>query len=200
MVLRNKAPQPTEHFAGSGRVLSAIIFAFLMVACRSSPDPVEQEPKVYRTLLLQLGAHKARKLVVRASSSLGGQGFIDMARLGIEDETLKKSFKLVNAQPSAVPWGKTGIDKLGIVSDNEVRDIFRDERPLKQSWKAFYRRYPGSGGLIAVSRVGFDAGAEKAVVYLEIRCGALCGTGNIAYFKKGLFGWKLEKLEELWVS
>jgi hypothetical protein len=45
-------------------------------------------------------------------------------------------------------------------------------------WGDFYKRYPGSGGFIVVSAVGFDASKKRAMVYMAHSCGPLCGGGT----------------------
>ncbi|MFL6650763.1 MAG: hypothetical protein ACJ8J7_05695 [Sulfurifustaceae bacterium] len=121
-------------------------------------------------------------------------------RLRIEGRGLKESFHLVNAEPSTVPWEGVDIKGLVIASDSDLQKFFQEKRTLEQNWKAFYRQYPNAPGLIGVSRVGFNSQATQAVVYIEIGCGPLCGNGFMAHLKRGLSGWKVEKIEHLWVS
>lgn len=48
-------------------------------------------------------------------------------------------------------------------------------RDLNDSWQEFYERYPGSGGIIDLSVVGFNNDKTLAVVYAGRSCGSLCG-------------------------
>ncbi|MCY7378167.1 MAG: hypothetical protein LH467_02370 [Gemmatimonadaceae bacterium] len=42
-------------------------------------------------------------------------------------------------------------------------------------WSAFYQRFPGSPGLIEMSRVGFGRDGSSALVLVEYGCGGRCG-------------------------
>lgn len=42
-------------------------------------------------------------------------------------------------------------------------------------WEAFYRRFPGSPGLVTLSRVGFGRDGTSALVRVEYGCGGRCG-------------------------
>jgi hypothetical protein len=179
---------------------SCVAAAFLLTACQASGDPIEQERSVYQALLLHMGAGKATKLVVESESVSNEQLPKDFERLGIKDSDIEESFKLMNAQPSAVPWEGVDIKELVLVSDKEIAEIFRDGPSLQHLWESFYRRYPGAPGLIGASRVGFNSDATEAVVYIELRCGGLCGSGYIAHLHKSVWGWKVKRVEHLWVS
>src|ERR1051325_5761005 len=179
------------------RAASVVIF---LIACQGNTEPIEQEPLVHKTLLFYMGASKANALVVREKSVTGRQLGDGFERLGIKENGVKKSFELINAEPTRVPWKRVDIQGLTIASDEQLAQIFRDKRPPEQNWKAFYRQYPDASGLIGVSRVGFNFDAAQAVVYIEIGCGGLCGNGYIAHLQRGMWGWKVQKLEHLWIS
>lgn len=79
-----------------------------------------------------------------------------------------------------LPW------EISLLSQNEQNKIFSLG---KAGWKEFYKRYPGSTGILGCSRPGFSAGLDGCVVYFERRWGANEGVG------KALF---LEKVEDAW--
>ena len=51
-------------------------------------------------------------------------------------------------------------------------------------WKAFYQRFPNSGGPFEMSAVGFNKDKTRAVVWFGYACGSLCGDWRFRLFKK----------------
>lgn len=51
-------------------------------------------------------------------------------------------------------------------------------------WERFDREYPGSGGIITVSRVGLNREGTLALFYMGWACGGLCGNGQLHVLKK----------------
>jgi hypothetical protein len=62
-------------------------------------------------------------------------------------------------------------------------------------WKQFRQQHPHASGYQAVSAVGFNAERTVAVVYSEVRCGAMCGTGSFTYFRRTPHGWSRVQAE-----
>ena len=52
------------------------------------------------------------------------------------------------------------------------------------NWEAFYAKYPGSPGVITVSRVGLSRDKNLALFYVGLACGELCGHGRLHVLKK----------------
>jgi hypothetical protein len=65
-----------------------------------------------------------------------------------------------------------------------------DSSAIGNSWKAFYARYPNSGGLIELSAVGFNAGKTVALVRMDHECGLLCGSIQFYVLKKTAGRWR----------
>jgi len=68
-------------------------------------------------------------------------------------------------------------------------DAATGKNDVAAGWKEFHRRYWFAKGILAVSAVGFDAGRTVAIVYSEMQCGGLCGTGSFKYFRRTPHGW-----------
>jgi hypothetical protein len=66
-----------------------------------------------------------------------------------------------------------------LVTAKELDAIF-----VAGNWNAFYAKYPGSPGLITVSRVGLDREKTLALFYVGLNCGGLCGHGQLHVLKK----------------
>jgi hypothetical protein len=67
--------------------------------------------------------------------------------------------------------------------DKPVQDGVND------GWQRYYRRYPGSGGYLQLSAVGFNPTKTRAMVYMAHSCGGLCGEG---------MHYLLERVEGVW--
>lgn len=67
-------------------------------------------------------------------------------------------------------------------------------------WLAFYKRFPGSPGIMTFSRVGFSEDGTQALFYLSNHCGGLCGTGMYVVMEKRNGKWAIEKEIEMWIS
>lgn len=65
-----------------------------------------------------------------------------------------------------------------LLSANDRLKIFNDTDPAA-NWRQFHARFPGSAGIIRVSRPGIDDVVGAALLYLEFECGADCGSGRL---------------------
>lgn len=84
------------------------------------------------------------------------------------------------------------------ISDAEEQALFKDKK--HDGWKTFYAKYPGAGGIMAFSRVGFNETRDRALVYSTIGCGWLCGTGHYHLLKKQSGKWILDSNLMAWIS
>jgi hypothetical protein len=69
-----------------------------------------------------------------------------------------------------------------------------------EQWRSFYDKYPDSPGIISLSRVGFNAHRDQAIVYAANICGGLCGKGYYVLLTMSSKGWKVERDLMLWIS
>ena len=87
--------------------------------------------------------------------------------------------------------------------DYELVDSTQLESFFKRGggdWIAFYKRFPGSSGIITFSRVGFSEDGTQALFYVSNHCGGLCGTGMYVVMQKRNSSWAIEKEIEMWIS
>jgi hypothetical protein len=80
--------------------------------------------------------------------------------------------------------------KLSFATPYQFLEAQKIEALMKQGWDAYYHRYPDSGGVIAVSAVGFNPDKTIAVVYMGHSCGMLCGGGTFHVLEKIDGKWK----------
>ena len=153
---------------------------------QSAPETyqVPEAYEIYATLLPQqwpaTAAH-AKKMIIRAETAsyemcLKPEGeSIKIVGPAIANflEVNKKTWLLEKTIPMDQPYE--------FVFNSELDAIFANGIG---GWKAFYEKYPGSGGYNEVSAVGFNADKTVAIVYVAHSCGGLCGGGSFHVLEK----------------
>lgn len=90
-----------------------------------------------------------------------------------------------------------------LVTDEKLKTIFVTDSNgyvSDESWNAFYKQYPGAPGILAFSRVGFDAQKTEAIVYVVIQSGLVGGAGRFFVLSKDREKWKVQKQVVIWLS
>jgi len=73
----------------------------------------------------------------------------------------------------------------GLVNSDTIKAAFKE-----RFWDSFKSRYPGSGGYITLSAVGFNKDKTLAIVYTGSSCGGLCGSWGFHLLEKVNGKWK----------
>ena len=79
---------------------------------------------------------------------------------------------------------------------NNKKFIFKPRKefpPNHLIWKET-QKY-SFAGIFSFSRIKFDSKNQNGTIYVNYRCGNLCGHGGIVYIKKELNSWVIEKIE-----
>jgi hypothetical protein len=76
-----------------------------------------------------------------------------------------------------------------LVSPCKIDSIVHDI----SSWREYYKQYPGSQGILSLSRVGFSPDGEQALFYASNHCGGLCATDSFAIMEKRGKAWTVVK-------
>jgi hypothetical protein len=87
--------------------------------------------------------------------------------------------------------------KYTLVPKEKIDQIFKNG---PGGWGEFYRQFPDSVGLIALSRAGLNSGGNQAFVYISHGCGGLCGSGHYMLLVKNGQRWVVQKKFMAWVS
>lgn len=95
----------------------------------------------------------------------------NFARVNSKDWALQRHFKIEK------PYE--------LVSEDTIRAAL-----VEGDWENFYKRYPGSGGYITLSAVGFNPDKTQAIVYSGSQCGNLCGRWSFHLLEKVGGKWK----------
>lgn len=88
----------------------------------------------------------------------------------------------------------------GLLSREERKAFFSDS--TDEGWKRFHEKYPGSPGIITVSRVGLNRDKTLAFFYVGVGQGPLSGHGQLHVLKKEGDAWVELPVEIVpsWVS
>jgi len=114
---------------------------------------------------------------------------------GLQEETFA-DFKAKNAEAYPLkPTFNLGV-KMVLVSGPEIKEIFKE----KNGWDNFYAKYPGSQGLMTLSRVGFNREMTQALVYIGNQSHWLAGAGYCVVLAKKDGAWTVEKQVMVWIS
>ena len=170
------------------------------------PIQVDEEYAVYRAAIAALFAAEDLQFIVLRDHTAphvpsGGSLDIEMAyvrrELGsvLESETLE-SYKARNE--TTMELGRAfSVDKhFALLSDGEIDKIFE----TADGWAQFYAIYPGSQGIMTLSRVGFNREMDQALVYLGNQADYLAGRGYYVLLSKKGQAWTLEELATAWTS
>jgi hypothetical protein len=103
-----------------------------------------------------------------------------------------KSFEQANSEPLLVQYHFAIPKPYQIVSSAELDATFRRRAPntIDDGWEGFRQSFPDSMGYLILSAVGFNSERTIALVYVEYRCGGLCGSSRY---------YTLEKRDGRWV-
>jgi hypothetical protein len=156
------------------------------------------ETGVYRAVLS--GArYSGRTIVVQEMSNRGDElmNKIEQAR-GVSGEAIR-DYKLRNLEPGSLRWIGSISPRIEFLSEDEIDRIFPEDASV-YPWTDFYKRFPGSSGLVSLSKIGFNNDHTQAIIYVANVCGGLCGSGEFVVLKKVRGRWVVDRTDQLWVS
>lgn len=80
------------------------------------------------------------------------------------------------------------------------RSVHFSDLIVKDDSKSFEQLFPGAGGIISFSHVGFDSTLHQAIVATSFICGVLCGSGHVYILQKTRGRWEVVNKWMVWVS
>jgi|HubBroStandDraft_2_1064218.scaffolds.fasta_scaffold22315_1 hypothetical protein len=101
----------------------------------------------------------------------------------------QQDFRERNSSRSKVDAGKIRVPFICLsLSSEEVREVFRRQ----DGWGLFHEKYATAPGIIGFSLPGFNGEHDRAVLYMQISCGQLCGGASLVSFSKDKGRWKVD--------
>jgi hypothetical protein len=97
-----------------------------------------------------------------------------------------KSFEQANREPSLLQYHFAIQKSYQIVASAELDSAFR-RRALNagdDGWEGFRQSFPDSSGYVILSAVGFNSDKTIGLVYVDYRCGGLCGSSSYYILEK----------------
>jgi hypothetical protein len=76
-----------------------------------------------------------------------------------------------------------------LVSRRQIDDMFS----YRGGWERFHNAYPGTLGLLNVSRAVLSRDGAHALIYVSRTCGGLCGVESIHYLVRTRSGWRIDR-------
>ena len=195
-----------------------LIAALLSLSCntvmRLSPPPAatpipnesEAEFAVYRAVIEELFATRQLETLVVMDTTTAGLSVDDPSAPDIKnlkssvpevDQALIDSFAARNAQPSPLENRFNLEVPVVLLSQAELDDFFGKSGA---GWEAFYQTYPQSQGVLTLSRVGFNARGDKALVYAGNMAYSLAGAGYALVLGWEDGQWQVLNQVMLWIS
>jgi len=199
------APRPSRLLMLMAAVAAVACAAPLRAQEKPTPQPTVED-SVWAAVLASDFA-PAGGLVVRARTSGAREGPSggspsEGRPQGIESGTVE-DFRERNEHPREV-GPLPGIRVPVTFASEATLDSLADRKKLVDVdafWRAFYRRFPGTSGLVTFSRVGFNPARTQAVVSVSHGCGGLCGSGSVVLLARDPDGgWRVVRSASTWVS
>ena len=189
-----------------------VILVIVLPACAANPAPLPTpseaqidtgQQDVYAALLQKL--YSASSYVIMDTTATGPAGVEDTASTldlmiqnlpGLEQQTAD-SFRVRNEAAYPVPPDMHLGSAYALLSQPNMRQIFSQNR---DGWQLFYEIYPGTAGITTLSRVGFNATLDQALVYVGTLSHWLAGAGYYVLLKKVNGAWIVDQQVMSWIS
>jgi hypothetical protein len=166
-----------------------------------SPSIEAEEYAVYSALIQQnpIGYNLGASIVVREQTVSD----LDTFERTLENvhrlpTSLVDSYRSRNAVSYALSPNLDIEQDYAMLPQAEFEQIFLHGKG--SVWTTFQEAYPGAGGMIIFSRVGFDEKGEKALAEFGFRCDDLCGAGGLYLLVKEDGSWKVQEELMAWQS
>src|SRR5262245_28680660 len=176
---------PAEEYA-----IYAAVIGDMFANYRVSSDPqskvkqlVIEDRTVNNTFAVIRGEGEGKRVRQEFSSIISQETIDDYLAKDAKSHQLTKSFDLKL--------------KYTLIPKEKIKQIFKSGL---DGWGKFYMRFPGSVGLIALSRAGLNSSGNQALVYISHSCGGLCGSGTYMLLVKNKQRWIVKKKFTAWVS
>jgi hypothetical protein len=190
-----------------------ILLAILLTACTApTPTPAPtpsagqmdaEEQAVYSALLQKFYAAAVYVIMDTTSTSPGGIGDTDsnldhvLQDMRLVDPATTDSFRLRNDTEHPIHASMDLGAPYVLLSQAEMNRIFA---PNQDGWQVFYEQYPDAPGITTLSRVGFNATLDQALVYVGTMSHYLAGAGYFALLKKINGVWVVDQQMMTWIS
>ncbi len=90
--------------------------------------------------------------------------------------------------------------RVDYISRECLQALLKKKPPQDGVWHVIEETYPGAGGVVSFSPIGFSLDGEQAVFGVGFSCGPVCGNGVGVLMRKRAAGWTVDQQRDLWIS
>lgn len=112
-------------------------------------------------------------------------------------QDLVDSYRSRNAASYALDRSLSLEKDYALLAQADYDELFGSEQ---EKWADFEAQYPDTRGWVNVSRVGFNAAGDQALVLMGFRCSGLCGGGGLYLLAKVDGIWHVQEPLVGWMS
>jgi hypothetical protein len=169
------AGAPVSHFFFMSQQIKGDSEQAVQVALDGVPSNVvrvregtlTQETIVYKAVLQHL---TNRPLIVRGETAPGFDG--DADRLATQvDPTLMQNYLAANKLPYSLRFLFENSNAYFVQPGEVIARDYLSTGELQQSCQQFRSEYPGLGGVVTLSRIGYSDDGAQALVHMLLECG-----------------------------
>ncbi len=182
-----------------------LTLAVTVAACTAKTISTNEDYRVYSAVLRQTYTGSVGVFVIDDHTSLMNMGIEDASTLTYLQEnepaiTTEMFSSLVERNQESFQLER----KLNLpgdyvyLSSEEFQQFFANDNV--SGWDTFYAQYPDSTGMIYLSRPGYNAGGDKAIVYFGSQAYYLAGAGYIVLLEKVNGEWQIVNQVMVWIS
>jgi hypothetical protein len=203
-----------DRFLESAMFKKCLVFilAVVLTACAGTPLPAPtpapeqvdgEQQAVYAALLH--GLYSSANFVIMDTSSTSPGGVGDIASIlvnilqnmhGVDAHTADNFRARNDASYPVSPRMDLGVPYVLLTRD-QMTQLFNQNQ---DGWQLFYEQYPGAPGITTLSRVGFNAAFDQALVYVGTMSHWLAGAGYFVLLNKVNGAWVVDQQVMSWIS
>lgn len=189
-----------------------LILAVVLTACAGTPLPAPtpapeqvdaEQQAVYAALLHGLYSSPNFVIMDTSATSPGGVGDISSILVnilqnmhGVDPQTADNFRARNDASYPVSPRMDLGVAYVLLTRD-QMTQLFNQNQ---DGWQLFYEQYPGAPGITTLSRVGFNAAFDQALVYIGTMSHWLAGAGYFVLLNKVNGAWGIDQQVMSWIS
>lgn len=197
------------------RTCSSICLTFLFTAlCQIAVGaPYGQDDVGVRVAYLKETSLQSKSIVtiivekesldIRRSASIHSAESVQSALPGLSrTAALDLLAQVPRKRDIVVPLGLLG-SSLRVLqpSRRDVRRVLdRDGGDPLAPWKKLSEQFQGASRILGFSDIGYSEGFDQAVFFVSVACAGLCGSGELVFMRRSSGGWKIVKVQQLWIS
>lgn len=172
---------------------------------QTTTPPVNLEEQAVFAALLQQKYGSTNSLVLRDTTATDAEGVSNTETVlqyvlknthGLEADTLD-NFRVRNVTATLLSNDMNLGAGYVLLHQSDLNQIFAQNQ---DGWQVFYERFPDAPGILSLSRVGFNAHFDQALVYLGIQSQWLNGSGHYFLLEKVKGIWTIDQTVQTWIS